>query len=187
MYASVEVWGDEHDDDALMRSIAFGDSGALVAFIRRFHSRVYGMALSVVGDPGLAEEVTQDAFLRVWRRASTFDSRRGRVASWLLTITHNLAVDAVRIRRDLPTDPVFFLSLPIEAADHRYQIDRFYQKQLQALPANQARPIVLVAFFGLTAKEIADREGIPLGTAKTRLRRGLARMRQSLRDSATLA
>ncbi len=170
-----------------MRAIALGDSGALVAFIHRFQSRVHGLALRIVGDPGLAEEVTQDAFLRVWRRASTYDSRRGRVASWLLTITHHLAIDAIRLRRDLPVDPAAFLTLPIEAAEYRYQIDKSLQKQLQALPADQARPIVLVAFFGLTAKEIADREGIPLGTAKTRLRRGLARMRQSLRDSATLA
>lgn len=92
-------------EELLMVRMTLGDADALTTFVRRFHARVYGLALSVVGDPGLAEEVAQDAFLRTWRQAATYDPRRARVATWLLTITRNLAVDAIRARRDLPVDP----------------------------------------------------------------------------------
>lgn len=88
-----------------MAAMAAGEARATVAFVRRFQARVYGLAVSVVGDPGLAEEVAQDAFVRAWRHAARYDPRRGRVASWLLTITRNLAVDALRLRRDQPVDP----------------------------------------------------------------------------------
>lgn len=155
----------------------------MVAFVHRFEPRVHGLALRVVGDPWLAEEVTQDAFVRVWRRASTFDPQRGRAVSWLLTITRNLAVDAVRLRRDLPVDPELVAALAgvaPERTDGGDGIDPAIETELHALPIDQARAIVLSAFYGFTAKEISEIEGIPLGTAKTRLRRGIARLRASL-------
>ena len=92
-------------DESLVAGIASGDADALAAFVRRFQARVYGLALAVVGDPGLAEEIAQDAFMRVWRHAPNYDSRRGRVPTWLLTITRNLAVDAIRLRSNRPIDP----------------------------------------------------------------------------------
>ncbi|MBB5078228.1 RNA polymerase sigma-70 factor (ECF subfamily) [Nonomuraea endophytica] len=136
------------------------------------------MALSVVADPCLAEEVAQDAFVRAWRHAAAYDPGRGRVATWLLTITRNLAVDAVRLRRDLPVDP-WRLPIPAPRPDPGARVERI-QEELLALPATQSRPLVLSILYGLTAQEIADREGIPLGTAKTRIRRGLARIRTAL-------
>jgi len=165
-------------DDALVASVAKGDPSAMVAFIHRFEPRVYGLALRVVGDAGLAEEVTQDAFLRVWRRASSFDPRRGQVVSWLLTITRNLAVDAVRLRRDPPIDPVVVATIADVAPDAGYHIE--VRTQLNVLPNDQARAVVLAAYYGFTVREVADIEGIPLGTAKTRLRRGLARLRTAM-------
>jgi RNA polymerase sigma-70 factor (ECF subfamily) len=148
----------------------------LVDFIQRFEPRVYGLALRVVGDPGLAEEVTQDAFVRVWRRAASFDPERGQVISWLLTITRNIAIDAIRLRRDAPIDPVLVSTFADSAPDAGYQIE--VRNQLGVLPTDQARVVVLAAYYGFTVREVADIEGIPLGTAKTRLRRGLARLRR---------
>jgi len=165
-------------DEALVAAMAGGDPWALVEFIQRFEPRVYGLALRVVSDPGLAEEVTQDAFVRVWRRAATFDPERGQVASWLLTITRNIAIDALRLRRDPPLDPVLVATFADTAPDAGYQIEM--RTQLEVLPTDQARAVVLAAYYGFTVREVADIEGIPLGTAKTRLRRGLARLRDSL-------
>jgi RNA polymerase sigma-70 factor (ECF subfamily) len=166
--------------------MASGDAEAMADFVRRFQGRVYGLALTVVADAGLAEEVAQDAFMRVWRHASTFDPRRGRVATWLLTITRNLAVDARRLRRDHPTDPERLLAAlgadACEPAAHEgveHDGTERLRAGLRAIPVDQARPVVLAVVYGLTAKEIAVIEGVPLGTAKTRIRRGLARLREA--------
>lgn len=170
-------------DDSLIAGMASGDPDAIAAFVRRFQPRVFGLALSVVGDAWLAEEVAQDTFVRAWRHASGYDARRGRVASWLLTITRNLAVDAVRLRRDRPVDPArLWVLVGVEHEGHEPAAAGLLHAELSALPADQSRPVVLAACFGLTAKEIADLEGIPLGTAKTRIRRGQARLRRALRQ-----
>lgn len=168
-------------DESLVAGMASGDMDAMTAFVRRFQSRVYGLALAVVDDAGLAEEVAQDAFMRAWRHAVTYDPRRGRVVTWLLTITRNLAVDAIRLRRDRPIDPErLMVALVPRVAEPDYEGAEQLRAGLRALPIGQARPIVLAVVYGLTANEIADKEGIPLGTAKTRIRRGLARLRQTL-------
>lgn len=168
-------------DESLIAGMASGDAEAMAAFVRRFQARVYGFALAVVDDPGLAEEVAQDAFMRAWRHAATYDPRRGRVPTWLLTITRNLAVDALRLRRDRPIDPQrLMVALMAQVAEPEYEGAEHLRAGLRTLPADQARPIVLAVVYGLTAKEIADQEGIPLGTVKTRIRRGLARLREAL-------
>ncbi len=153
-----------------------------MAFVRRFQPRVFGLAVSVVGDPGLAEEVAQDALLRAWRRAAAYDPRRGRVASWLLTITRNLAIDAVRLRRDQPIDPDRLLRLPATAADPADAVDGLdrVRDELRTLPPELRRPILLSIVYGLTAAEIATRDGLPLGTVKTRIRRGRALLRLAM-------
>ncbi len=169
-------------DESLILGMTLGDTDALATFVRRFQARVYGLALSVVGDPGLAEEVAQDAFLRAWRQAASYDPRRARVITWLLTITRNLAVDAIRMRRDQPVDPqrlMVALASEIDHSEYDAGVEQL-RAGLRNLPADQARPLVLAIVYGWTAKEIADRERIPLGTAKTRIRRGLARLRQEL-------
>jgi RNA polymerase sigma-70 factor (ECF subfamily) len=86
-------------DESLIAGMSSGDANALAALVRRYQARVYGLALRVVEDSGLAEEVAQDAFMRAWRYAATYDARRGRVGSWLLTITRNLSVDGPGDRR----------------------------------------------------------------------------------------
>jgi RNA polymerase sigma factor (sigma-70 family) len=168
-------------DESLIAGMASGDANAMAAFMRRYQARVYGLALRVVEDSGLAEEVAQDAFMRAWRYATTYDARRGRVGTWLLTITRNLSVDAVRLRRDYPVDPEQLMVALVTGPDEpEYEGAEQLRAGLRSLPAEQARPNVLVAVYGLTAREIAEQEGIPLGTAKTRIRRGLARLRHVL-------
>jgi RNA polymerase sigma factor (sigma-70 family) len=168
-------------DESLIVGMASCDVDAMAVFVRRYQARVFGLAHAVVDDAGLAEEVAQDAFMRAWRHASTYDPRRGRVATWLLTITRNVAVDAVRLRRDRPVDPErLMIVLTTDVDEPEYEGTEYLRAGLRTLPADQARTIVLAVVYGLTAKEIADQEGIPLGTAKTRIRRGLTRLREAL-------
>ena len=174
-------------DDALLAGFAVGDADAAAAFIRRHQRRVFGLALSVVGDPALAEDVAQEAFSRAWRHAGAYDPRRGAVTTWLLTITRNLAIDASRLRRAAPVDPSLLATMtgasadvsPAAAAEQRDDADRL-RVALAALPEDQRRALVLAGICGRTAKEISDAEGIPLGTAKTRIRSGMMKLRSTL-------
>ena len=98
-------------DEALVDGVAIGDADAVEEFIARFERRVYGAALTIVRDVAMAEEVTQDAFVRVWRHAATYDPRRGSVPTWLMRITHNLCVDALRVRRPVAVDPMHLVGI----------------------------------------------------------------------------
>jgi RNA polymerase sigma factor (sigma-70 family) len=171
-------------DESLLAGMADGDQDAAAAFVRRYQSRVFGLAMTVTGVPAVAEEVAQEAFVRAWRHASTYDARRGRVSTWLLTITRNAAVDAVRYRHEDPVDPsllVAMLSPPERSGSEDAPDTSLVLRQaLAELPPGQREPIVLMTFSGLTAKEIATRYDVPLGTVKTRVRRGLLAMRERL-------
>jgi RNA polymerase sigma-70 factor (ECF subfamily) len=141
----------------------------------------------LVGDRDAAEDIAQEALLRAWRHAAAFDARRGSVATWLLTITRNLAIDALRVRRPVAIDPddLRALSLPAsgrDAADVVAVGDDVARLSdaLGGLPDEQRRAVVLAGLWGLTAREIAEREEIPLGTAKTRIRTALGRLRIAL-------
>jgi RNA polymerase sigma-70 factor (ECF subfamily) len=171
-------------DDALLAGMAAGDERACVAFVRRYQRRVFGLAFSMVNDAALAEDIAQEAFLRAWRHAQVFDARRASVATWVLTITRNLAVDTLRLRRPVATEPTDLLWTGMadrgrsteqhaESSDTRSRV----AAALASLPAEQSRALVLAAIYGYTAAEVSRVESIPLGTAKTRIRRGLQRLR----------
>jgi RNA polymerase sigma-70 factor (ECF subfamily) len=173
-------------DDLLLAGLAAGDADLSAAFVRRFQQRVFGVALAVLGDVRQAEDVAQQAFERAWRHAAVFDPRRGSVGAWLATITHNLAVDAVRARRTEPVDPVDLEALL--GADHgspehdalREESAAELRAALRTLPAEQTRAVVLAAFRGMTAREIAAAEQIPVGTAKSRIRIAMHRLAVAL-------
>jgi RNA polymerase sigma factor (sigma-70 family) len=172
-------------DESLLAGMASRDAEAATAFVRRYQSRVYGLAFTIVGSSTVAEDVAQEAFVRAWRHAASYDPRKGRVATWLLTITRNLAIDALRMRGEQPVDPhQLTLSLVSREgdADSGLPLDdrENLRRAVRGLPAEQARAITLAVFYGLTGKEVAAVEDIPLGTAKTRIRRGLARLREVL-------
>lgn len=178
---------DRAGDAALVAGMAVDDESAAVAFVRRFQARVFGLAVSITHDRALAEDIAQEAFLRAWRAASTFDPRRGSVLAWLLTITRNLGIDALRARRSVPVDAadldlLVARTLAGELPDGTAgRVETLAARdRLRALPDEQARAVVLAVIGGLTAKEVAAREGIPLGTAKTRIRTGLLWLRQAM-------
>jgi RNA polymerase sigma-70 factor (ECF subfamily) len=162
--------------------MARGEPDSAAGFVRRYQARVYGLALTIVGVPAVAEEVAQETFIKAWRHAATYDGRRGRVSTWLLTITRNTAIDMVRYRHDDPMDPELLMAVltarqdgdPADDQDTSLQL----RQALSELTPEQAMPIVMMTYHGLTAQEIATRNDIPVGTIKTRVRRGL----QVLRD-----
>jgi RNA polymerase sigma factor (sigma-70 family) len=167
-------------DEALLAGMAAGDADAAATFVRRYQARVYGLALTVVGTPALAEEVAQEAFVRAWRHAGGYDPRRGRASTWLLTITRNMAIDVLRMRRDLPVEPGAIADMLLAAHDDRPGDGEDMSAALRTLPHEQAVAVVLSVHFGLTAKEISEHQHVPLGTAKTRIRTGLRRLRTML-------
>lgn len=174
-------------DEALLSGIAVGDDQAGLIFVRRYQRRLYGLAVGILGDVGDAEDVAQEAFIRIFRHAQVFDARRGAVSTWALTITRNLAIDATRVRRSVPTDPQdrVFLELingrrePGELASS-LEAATGVRSAIADLPLDQRRCVVLAALYGRTAAEIAETEGIAVGTAKSRIRLGMARLRQSV-------
>jgi RNA polymerase sigma factor (sigma-70 family) len=180
---------DRADDAALLAGLALDDPAVSAAFVRRFQGAVFGMAVGITRDPALAEDVCQEVFVRAWGAAGGYDVRRASVLTWLLTITRNAAIDAVRARRSTPTDDEILDQLVQDAtaqppdlqesAVHRLETEQAV-RLLHSVSPEQARAVVLAVFGGCTAAEVAARESIPLGTAKTRIRTGLRRLRATM-------
>ena len=173
--------------ESLLAGLASGDVEAATAFVRRFQRRVFGLAFTILRDAGAAEDVAQETFVRAWRHGGAFDPRRGDVSTWLLTITRNLSIDALRMRRSEPIDPQVLLAGhagddddPVEERVGTRQEARRVLEATRRLPLEQQRALLLSAFYGRTAREISEVEGIPLGTAKTRIRRALIKLRHDL-------
>ena len=174
-------------DDALVAGLAAGDQDAASAFVRRFQRRVFGLARTIVTDDRAAEDIAQEAFVRAWKHAGAYDPRRGSVVGWLLTITRNLAIDAIRVRRPIAFDPSALLGFDVPS-DERTPPDLAQladdtvrlRAALARLPEEQCRAIVLSGLLGYTAREVGEMEEIPLGTAKTRIRTALIRLREAL-------
>jgi RNA polymerase sigma factor (sigma-70 family) len=175
-------------DEALLAGFATGDPGTAAVFVRRFQGRVYGLALTIVRQPAIAEEVAQETFARVFRHAGNYDARKGRVSTWLLSIARNLAIDVTRMKRLDPVDPEVIaaeLSLTShEPAADEMPIQPDEREQLRSaithLPDDQRRALVLAAYMGRTAREISDLDDIPLGTVKTRIRTAMLKLRDEL-------
>jgi RNA polymerase sigma-70 factor (ECF subfamily) len=163
-----------------------GDADAARDFVRRFQRTIFAVAFAVIRDAGLAEDIAQQALEHAWRYADLYDPRRGTVRAWLTRITHNLAVDTARVHRPIPVAPPDLAEL-LDAITRGAERDELSGETssalagaLAALPANQARGAVLAAVHGFTAREIAEIEGIPLGTAKSRIRIALEKLHAAL-------
>jgi RNA polymerase sigma factor (sigma-70 family) len=169
-------------DEALLAGLAAGQTGAAAAFVRRYQARVYGLVITIVRDPGTAEDVAQETFVRAWRNAGTYDPRRGRVATWLLTIARNAAIDAMRARRPEPLDPEIVSARLQQAGGSIDEVDdrERVRGALAELPEPQRRALFLAAFAGRTAREIGELEDAPIGTIKTRIRTAMLKLRDSL-------
>jgi RNA polymerase sigma-70 factor (ECF subfamily) len=187
MPLAVEV--DDVPDRTLLDGFAAGDATTAAAFVRRFQSRVFGVAVSLVGDRGMAEDVAQEAFVRAWRHAARYDPGRGSVVAWLLRITRNLAIDTLRRRHPHPADATVIAAFspahrasPVEDAGVTSDLTARAGAAIARLPHPQAEALVLAAYYGYTAQQIAVSVGIPLGTAKTRIRLGMRSVRAQLSD-----
>ena len=175
-------------DETLLAGLAAGETDAAAAFVRRYQARVYGLVITIVRDPGTAEDVAQETFVRAWRNAGSYDARRGRVAPWLLTIARNAAIDAMRVRRPEPLDPEIVaarLQGPGAALDEAAPPDERERvgDAIGELPGPQRRALFLAAFAGRTAREISELEDAPVGTIKTRIWAAMGKLRDSLEIS----
>jgi RNA polymerase sigma-70 factor (ECF subfamily) len=182
------------DDDALMVAIQHRDDSALADLYDRYGRQAFALAYRLLGESAAAEDVVQEAFLNVWRRASSFQpGRSGGAKPWLLSIVHNLAIDRRRgrFRREsahVPLDNVAF-SLEDDADDPFTAVAETIAAEqvraaMAALSAEQRESDELAYFRGLTHQEIAARTGAPLGTVKGRLRLGLHKLRDILNETS---
>ncbi len=165
-----------------------GDQDAVAALYDRYSGVAFGLAFRIINDRTSAEDAVQEAFVSMWKQAPRFDPERGQVRSWLLTIVHHRAIDAVRRRaaraeRGLPEGPEEFIATrgrPEELAEWTLEAEAV-REAMRVVPEDQRRTIEMAYFGGLTHVEIAERTGVPLGTVKSRLRIGLEKMREHLR------
>jgi RNA polymerase sigma-70 factor (ECF subfamily) len=175
----------ERTDQELLSMMAAGDSSAFGVFFDRYSSRVLGLLVKFVRRREDAEDLLQTTFCEAWRRAPSFDPSRSRCDFWLLLIARSRALDHLRSRR-----PAAELTAVLEpATDHdltggleRVEVTDRLHEALQRLPEEQRRAIELAFFAGLTHEQIAGKLEAPLGTIKTRIRLGMNRLRDSLRD-----
>jgi RNA polymerase sigma-70 factor (ECF subfamily) len=172
-------------DDSLIERVANGEQQALLVLYDRHSSRVYAVALRILGDAMSAEEITQDVFLKLWSRAKSYLSSRGAFATWLLTIARNAALDRLRLERrrpaisdDVEPDQVW---QDIPDGDSNWEEARWRSLHfaVQALPQEQRQVIELAYYQGLSHSQIARHLGWPVGTVKTRLRLGMEQLRQN--------
>ena len=176
-------------DEALVALVARADEDALAELYDRVSRIAYGLALRVLRDERHAEDAVQEAFLQVWRSAATFRAERAKASTWILTLVHRRAVDLVRREERRQADPLTDDSARGEAPDDTEEAAwlRFERERVQAalkqLPDVQREALELAYYGGFSQSELADRLGVPLGTIKSRMFAGLARLRELLDDS----
>lgn len=176
------------DDRALVSRVVAGDAEALEALYRRYARPCYGLARRILVDEQHAQDVVQEVFLTVWRDASRFDAARGGFSSWLLSMTHHKAVDAVRREENLRKRRTSEEVLETTVSDAPRVEDEVWsllrrsrvREALQLLPDLQREALTLAYFGGYTQREIAGITGAPLGTVKTRMLAGMRRLREAL-------
>lgn len=171
-------------DHELLVQIQRGDATAFACLYDRYSRLTYGLALRMLGDPGAAEEVVQESFLTLWRQAESYGEERGAVRSWLMTMIHHRAIDAIRRRRyrEEQQEELDELTVPPDSSDTLAEAQRNVEGELirtllDELPPDQRHSLVMAYFDGLTHDEIARTLGLPLGTVKGRLRMGLQKLR----------
>jgi RNA polymerase sigma-70 factor (ECF subfamily) len=178
---------DAESDDALLEAIRGRDEQAIAALYDRYSRIAFGMAYRVLGERGAAEDVVQEAFLSLWRRAESFETTRGSVRTWLLSIVHHRAIDRLRgtsgrTRQDAAIDD-FERVLAVE--DPWREVSQVIQREtlqrvIAVLPQAQRQTVEMAYFDGYTQQEIATAMEVPVGTVKGRLRLAMQRMRSLL-------
>ena len=175
-------------DEAVLALIARSDEQALSELYRRFSRLAYGLAFRILRDDALAQDAVQEAFLGVWRAAGRFTAERAKPSTWLLTLVHRRAVDLVRREERRRTEQLQPDSEPL-GSEGPDELELLSERQsireaLRKLPPEQREAIELAYYGGYTQSELAERLGQPLGTIKSRMFTGLARLRETLEESA---
>ena len=177
-------------DEALVAVVARGDDTALAELYDRVGRVAYGLAFRVLRDDRLAEDAVQEAFLAVWRTAGAFRAERAKASTWIMTLVHRRAVDLVRREERRRADPLDDAMMDVSTGDSAedvawlgFERERV-QGALRQLPDNQREAIELAYYGGYSQSELAERLGMPLGTIKSRMFAGLARLRELLDDGA---
>lgn len=180
------------EDEVLLKLIALSQENALSELYDRYSRLVYSMAMNSLGESSLAEEVTQDVFLRIWQKADTYLSGQSKVSTWIASITRHRAIDVIRRRKARPEgylDPwatMEKLDFP-EDMDVEEEVETAQQRQrvrqaIAQLPEEQRQALAYAYFQGYTHREIAELLNQPLGTVKTRIRMAMQKLRQYLED-----
>ena len=180
------------EDQELLVRIAAGEKDALESIYERYSSAVYSLARYMLRSEAVAEEATQDVFLNIWLKASSYSSSRGQPKTWIMSVAHHKIIDVIRSRRraEAVSDPKEYETLDLlpsqqigtdEAVVRNLEAERV-RRALDKLPAAQQEVVALAYFGGLSQSEIAARLGQPLGTVKTRARLALQKLREELRQ-----
>jgi RNA polymerase sigma-70 factor (ECF subfamily) len=180
------------DDEALLRLISHAQEPALGELYDRYHRLVYSLAMNTIGDVALAEEITQDVFLRVWNKAETYRADQGKVVTWLSSIARYRAIDLLRrqairpegnraawseeVNSGAPTPPD--VEFEVESSQRRQVI----RQAMGQLPAEQRQALAYAFFQGYSHSEIAAVLNQPLGTVKTRIRLAMQKLRNILTE-----
>lgn len=181
----------QETDADLCRMADAGDGRALEELYARYSRIVMSLALRMMADRAVAEELTQEVFFRAWKQAGAYREGKGSYATWLLRITHNMAIDEIRKRQRRPQradleDPVAAVANIVDgerSVEEHAWIGSLREEMVSALgtlPANQRVPIEMAYFRGLTQREVAETLDVPLGTIKTRMRLGMRKLREEL-------
>lgn len=184
-------------DDALMREVSYGNADALAEIYERHVRGCFGLAMKIVRDPWIAEEVVQDVFMKLWTRPHLFTPERGKFSGWLLTLVHNRSVDKLRRRKSAGANITVTLDADSDADNSLAEVlpdlapgpyeqavssetGNMVRRDLDKLPEPQRQMLVMAYFEGLTQREIAEKLRQPIGTVKTRTRTALMQMRKLL-------
>lgn len=178
------------EDTALVALVARRDERALGALYDRYSRLAFSLAVRIVGDRALAEEITADSFVSVWRASGSYSAERGRFVAWLMSVVRHRAIDELRRLNVRPEGSAVELNEALQTTAHPDGLDDVVDTRrrqelvrlvMAGLPAPQREALELAYFGGLTQQEIAEKTGTPLGTIKTRMRLGLLKMREELR------
>ena len=180
------------DDHQLLQRVSQVDKDALEALYTRYQTPVYSLAMYMLKQPALAEEVTQDIFLNIWLKAASFNGERGQPRSWIMSVAHHKIVDVIRSRRRtiVNTDPADYETLdllPASGASTEAQVEQTLERErimraLETIPGPQSEVIMLAYFEGFSQSEMAKKLDQPLGTIKTRVRLAMQKLRTTLEN-----
>src|SRR2546423_12940030 len=181
--------GPNKPDHTLMRAFAGGERSAAERLYELYSSRIYGLGIVMLGNEAAAQDLVQDTFVKLWRNAERYDTARGRLETWVLLVARSLAIDSLR-RRVLESRSLEALGPPVEADPHPGPDELAATGDMAArarhamgsLSDEQRAAPELAYFGGKTSAEVAELEGIPVGTAKTRIRTALMRLREAMEE-----